>query len=151
MLVVVVHNIYSSVKLSEVFDVVLSFPEVDLFVVSKASSSAAQSGVPETEKKAFMRGRRVLFVPDINDVNELLRPDLHLMVVPKRLAKEKLVVNDIRRMLDEGKTIVVSIAGGDSTFTLKELEAGKPVHIGFDDILPPSATLGVILYSLFPR
>jgi len=151
MLVVVVHNIYSSVKLSEVFDVILSFPEVDLFVVSKASSSAAQSGVPETEKKAFMKGRRVLFIPDINDVNELLRPDLHLMIVPKRLAKEKLSIKDIRKMLDGGKTIAISIAGGDSTFTLKELENGKPVHIGFDDILPPAATMGIILYSLFPR
>ncbi len=151
MLVVVVHNIYSSVKLSEVCDVVISFPEVDLFVVSKASSSAAQSGVPETEKKAFLKSRRVLYVPDINDVNELFKPDIHYMIVPRRLGKNRLVFEDVKRLLDEGKTVVISISGGDSTFTLKELETGTPVHIGFNEIIPPSATIGIILYNLFPR
>jgi len=72
MLAIIVHNIYSNVRLNEFIDVTLAFPEVDVIVVSKASSVAAQSGVPEAEKKAFLRNRRFLYLPDLNDSVEIL-------------------------------------------------------------------------------
>lgn len=147
----VVHNVYSSVKLSEVTDLVFAFPEVDLFVISKASSSAAHSGVPDAEKKAFMKGKRVLYIPDLSDINELFSPDFHFMVVPKKLSRGHLDFDEVRKFLKLDKEVVISVSGGDSTFTLRELEAGTPVDIGFDDILPPSACLAIILYNLFPK
>ena len=149
MLGISIHNIYSSVKLSEFGDVIFIFPEVDLLIISKASSSAAQSGVPEVEKKAFLKDRRVLYVPDLKDINQLLKPDLHYLIVPKRLSEQHINYKEIREWLKSGKTIIISISGGDTTFTLKELENGTPVNIGVDEIIPPSAVAAVILFNLF--
>ncbi len=144
-----VHNIYSSVKLGDVFSVVSSFPQVDLFIISKASSSAAQQGVPEVEKRAFLRGMRVLYVPDLRDVIDVFNPDMHLMIVPMRVAEDQIDLNSVREALEEGKRVLVSIGGSESTFTAKELEYGTPVHIGLENILPPAATAAIILSNLF--
>lgn len=151
MLGISIHNIYSSVKLSEFGDVAFIFPEVDLLIISKASSSAAQTGVPEVEKKAFLKNRRVLHVPDLKDINQLLKPDLHLLIVPRRLSNRFINYKEIKEELKAGKTIIISISGGDTTFTLKELENGVPVNIGVDEIIPPSAVAAVILFNLFSR
>ncbi len=149
MLAICVHNIYSSVKLGDVFTVVSGFPGVDLFIISKASSSAAQQGVPDVEKKAFVRGLRVLYVPDLRDVNEVLKPDIHLLVVPSRLADEPIDIPDLRRRLGEGQRVVVSVSGSEASFSAKEMELGRPVHIGLEEILPPAASIAIILSRLF--
>ena len=149
MLAVCVHNIYSSVKLSDVFNVVSNFPGVDLFIISKASSSAAQQGVPDVEKKAFIKGLRVLYVPDIRDVNEVLEPDAHYLVVPRRVAEAEFDVDGIKSRLSKGEKIIISVSGSEATFTAKELENGTPVHIGVDGIMPPAASIAIILSRLF--
>lgn len=149
MLAVCVHNIYSSVKLSDVFTVVTCFPGIDLFIISKASSSAAQQGVPEVEKKAFIRGMKVLYVPDLNDVNEILNPDIHYLIVPSRLAEDSLDYNEVSRRVESGEKIVISVSGSESTFSAKELELGTPVHIGIESTLPPAASIAIILSRLF--
>ncbi len=146
---VIVHDIYSGVKLMEVGSVVFQFPQVTLLVISKASSSAAQSGVPDIEKRAFLLNRRVLFVPDLKDAIDILNPDRHYMVTPKKLSKGPINFSKIREELDKGLKVVISVSGGDSSFTLKELEYGEPVDLGFEDLLPPSASIAIILYKLF--
>jgi SpoU rRNA methylase family enzyme len=121
----------------------------DLVVVSKETSSAAQSGVPEIEKMAFKEGRRVLYVPDIADAVELLSPDVNYMFVPKRLSETPIDYGEVARLLDEGKKVMLSFSGGTVAFALKELEFGKPVYIeGIDEVFPPSALVAITLYSL---
>ena len=150
MLAVIVHNIYSSVKLMEAVDIYLEFPEVDILVVSKAVSSAAQSGVPEAEKKAYLRGRKVLYVPDLKDAVEVLSLDKLYLVVPKRLSDEFFDPSKIRKELDGGR-VGIAVSGGDTTFSSHELELGSKITLGFKDILPPSPLLSIILYQLFPK
>ncbi len=150
MFVFIVHNIYSNVKLNEVIDVYLSFPIVDLLVISKASSAAAQTGVPEAEKRAYLRGRRILYLPDLTDVREVLKLDKLYLIVPYKIPSTPL---DFERLAEEIKSIRIGIAipAGDSTFTARELELGEPVNIGVDEILPPAAYAGIILYSVTSR
>lgn len=146
---VCVHNIYSSVKLSDLFTVITGIPGVDLFIISKASSSAAQQGVPEVEKRAFMKGMKVLYVPDLSDVNEVLNPDAHYLIVPSRLAEDRLDYDELRRSMERGDKIVVSVSGSESTFSAKELGLGRPVHLGVASVLPPTASVAIILSHLF--
>ena len=144
-----VHNIYSSVKLSDAFTVVNNFPGVDLFIISKASSSAAQQGVPEVEKKAFIKGMKVLYIPDLRDVNEILNPDIHYLIVPSRLSKETLNYKDILDRIGRGEKVVISVSGSEATFSAKEMELGTPVHIGIEGTLPPAASIAIILSHIF--
>ena len=151
MFAVAVHNIYSSVKLQEVSEVILAFPEVDIFIMSRAYSTAAQSGVPDVEKKLFTSGRKVLYLPDIGDINEVLSPDYHYMIVPTRMSEKKIDVEYIRRIIRGDGRVVISVSGGDTPFTLKELEYGEPVNIGIDRHIPPAASIAIILAKIFNR
>ncbi len=150
MLAIVLHNIYSSVKLVEAVDVFLEFPEVDIFVVSKAVSSAAQSGVPEAEKKAYLRGKKVLYVPDLKDVIEILNLSKLYLIVPRRLANDMFNPMEIKNEIDKNR-IGIAFTGGDTAFTSNELSLGIPVTLGFKNILPPSSLIALVLYQLFPK
>jgi len=147
MFVFILHDIYSNVKLGEFIDVVLAFRLVDLVVISKASSAAAQTGVPEAEKKAFMKNQRILYLPDLSDIKELLGLSKLYLIVPNKLSEEKLDFDRLREEINKER-IGVAISGGDSSFTARELQLGIPVNIGVNDILPPSAYAGIILYNL---
>ncbi len=150
MLVVVLHDVYSSVKLSEAVDVILEFGEVDLFVVSKAVSAAAQSGVPEAEKRIFQRGRRMLFVPDLKDLFEILPISRRYFFVPSRLSADRFDPARVSEELGKGSVALV-FSGGEASFSKKELELGTPVTLGFGSVMPPAVEMGIALYSLFPR
>jgi len=150
MLALIIHNVYSSVKLVEAVDVYLEFPEVDILVVSKAVSSAAQSGVPEAEKKAYLRGRKVLYVPDLKDAVEVLGLEKLYLVVPKRLSKSVFDPEAIRREAKDERIGLV-FTGGDMAFTSSELSLGEPITLGFKDLLPPSSLIAVSLYLLYPK
>ena len=150
MLALIIHNVYSSVKLVEAVDVFLEYPEVDILVVSKAVSSAAQSGVPEAEKKAYLRGRKVLYVPDLKDAVEVLGLDKLYLIVPKRLGKTVFNPEVIRKEIEDGRVGLV-FTGGDMAFTSTELSLGEPVTLGFKDLLPPSSLIAVSLYLLYPK
>ncbi|HIQ13085.1 MAG TPA: hypothetical protein EYH44_01685 [Thermoprotei archaeon] len=150
MLAVVIHNIYSSVKLVEAVDVYLEFPEVDILVISKAVSSAAQSGVPEAEKKAYLRGRRVLYVPNLEDVVEVLNLDRLYMIVPKRLGKSIFDPEVIRKELVD-RRIGLVFTGGDMSFTSAELSLGIPTSLGFNELLPASSLMAISLFLLYPK
>lgn len=148
MLIVAIHDVHSAVKLVDAAKVAFDL-NADLLVISKATSAAAQSGVPEVEKMAFKNNKKILYVPDLPDIIELLSPDVNFMVVPKRLSQNPINYNKISGMLKENKKVLISVSGGTVSFSLKELEYGKPVYIeGIDDILPPSAILAIILYEL---
>jgi SpoU rRNA methylase family enzyme len=148
LLITLIHNSYSSVKLVDAARVCLLF-DSDLIVISKATSSAAQTGVPEVEKLAFKRGGKVLYVPDLIDAIELLGPDKFYMVVPKRLGKEKLDFNLLKEELSSDLKVMIGVSGGHTSFSLKELENGYPVYIDdIDENLSPSAVFAIILYSL---
>ena len=148
MFAIIIHNIYSNVKLSEVLEVVLAFPEVDILVISKASSAAAQSGVPEAEKKAYIKGRKVLYLPDLSDVQEVLNLDKLYLIVPDKLSSKKLDFKELTKEIKKSR-IGIAISAGDTTFSSRELELGIPVNINLDEILPPAAYVGIILYNLF--
>jgi len=151
MLVVAVHDVHSAVKLVDAARVAFELG-ADLFVISKAASSAAQSGVPEIEKMAFKENKRVLYVPDIPDILELISPDVHYMVVPKRLSETPLDISEVASALKEGKKVLISVSGGTVAFSLKELEYGKPVYLeGVDEVLPPAAVIAIVLYLLSER
>jgi len=148
MLAIIIHDVYSSVKLNEVMDIILAYPEVDIFIVSKATSSAAQTGVPEIEKKAFLKGKRVLYIPDLKDATELLNLDKLYLIVPEKLSKNRINFNDLKTEI-RSKRIGIAISAGDTSFTSRELDLGEPVGLGLDSLLPPAAYTAIILYNLF--
>ena len=90
------------------------------FIVSKASGSAAQSGVPDAQKLAIKHNRVFLFLYDIDDVLEILKPDEVLTVTSGKYGGTPL-----SQIINRLKGRVVIIFGGlEPGLSSRELEKG---------------------------
>ncbi len=79
----VYHDVHSVAKLVEIAKMAMAFPQVDVFVISRAQGNAAQTGVPEVHMRAYRAGKRILVVPDIRDAVDLLKPDKVIIIAKK--------------------------------------------------------------------
>ncbi|RLF11165.1 MAG: hypothetical protein DRJ98_04315 [Thermoprotei archaeon] len=127
-LTVVLHNAHGVEIVKQMARLVYGFG-LSLFVLSKPTSAAAQTGVPEVHRLAFKLGKGLLVVPDVNDALELIKPSEALFFVEKsrgELFSEEEVVSKLR----EGGVVAFFFSGSEPGFSSKELEVGKPVHLG---------------------
>lgn len=140
----VLHNAYSTQRLIESARTVYGL-NFKLFIVTKASGSAAQVGVPEVQKLAMKMGKSFAFLPDLPDAIEILKPDKIILIVPKRYASTSLV-----EVLKEATGRVMIVFGGSEPgLSKKELELGIPAYIeGVEEDLGPVGFLAIILYEI---
>jgi len=125
-IVPVLHNVYSPQKVLEAARTTYGLG-YKLFVVTKASGSAAQAGVPEAQKMALRLGKGFLYLASIDDVLEIFRPELVLTVAPPPYAEKPLNVEDVT--LSSAKDYVVVVFGGSEPgLSRRELEKGVSVY-----------------------
>ncbi len=139
----VLHNVSSSQKVVEVAKLVYGLGYKN-FIVTKATGSAAQIGIPDAQKIALKRGTNFFYLGDIDDVIELFKPDLVLTIVPKKYTSISLedVINDIKNR----EKILLIFGGLDPGLSKIEIEKGTPVS-------PPQieeniGTIGLIAITL---
>ncbi len=142
----VLHNVYSSQRVVEAARLVYGLG-LDTFVVTKASGSAAQSGVPDAQKYALKRGLNFLFLKDLKDALELLNPDVVLTFSEGKYGGERLsslLESDTLR----GKERVVAVFGGaEPGLTLQEFKMG--LHVFPDKIEDDIGSVGLMAISLY--
>ncbi|MEM0042692.1 MAG: RecB-family nuclease [Thermofilaceae archaeon] len=140
----VLHNAYSQQRVVEAARVVYGLG-YHVFIVTKASGSAAQAGVPEAQKLALKMGRTFMCLPDLPDAIEVLKPNMVLLFVPKKYAQKPLseVVNTAA-----GRLLAV-FGGSDPGLSKKELEMGIAVYPdGIEEDVGSTGMVAIALYLL---
>ncbi len=147
-IVPVLHNVHSVNRVVEFAKVVYGVG-VEVCVISKAIGSAAQSGVPEAHKMAFRKGKAFLFVADVEDAIELMRPDVIYVVVPPDLTGEVFDASEAAKAVVEGKKVMLIYGGLEPGLTKREMGLGKPVTIdAIEADVGPVAYAAITLHSL---
>ncbi|MDN5358435.1 MAG: hypothetical protein PWP76_278 [Candidatus Diapherotrites archaeon] len=128
-MIVVYHDVHSVAKLQEIAKIVFAYDNVDLFVISRPQGAAAQTGVPEIHLAAAKRGKKILIVPDLKDVVELLKPK-NVFIITKKAEKEFDPAE-----VGDGDMVVVAGTEPDATkFDIDGLEARKILPQGMGDV-----------------
>lgn len=136
------HNVYSQQRVIEVAKVAYGLG-YRVFVVTKASGSAAQVGIPEAQKLALKLDRALIYLPDLPDAIELLKPEKVFLVLTRKYAPTPIseAVKDV-----SGKMLVV-FGGAEPGLSKKELELGVAVHP--DGIVEDVGSTGLAAISLY--
>ena len=141
---IVLHNI-GSARTVDLFAKTCYGLDFDNVVVTKASGSAAMAGIPEAQKLAFKEGKNLLFLADLSDAIELLKPVFLYMFAPKNHAEQIFSPEEAVEKAKNG--IIFLIFGGTpSGLTRKELTQGISVHL---DLPKDIGTLGTATIALF--
>lgn len=138
----VLHNVFSPQKVVEAARIAYGLG-YGMFVVTKASGSAAQAGIPEAQKLAIKLGRSFACLPDLPDALEVFRPQRVLLVVPKKFGRAPLLKEATGLC---GRLLVV-FGGGDPGLSRRELEVGMPVFV--DGVEGDIGSLGLVAIALY--
>ena len=143
----VLHNVFS-VEIVRQFAKIsygLGFKTV---VISKPSGAAAQAGVPEAQKIALKKGKVLIVLNGIEDVIELFKPSLTIMITPKKYAKGEFAVDQVISEIKKGGIVALIFGGSEPGLSAKELEMGLPLHINVDDDLGPLGFAAITLHAI---
>ncbi|WP_069806389.1 RecB-family nuclease [Vulcanisaeta thermophila] len=136
--IAVIHNPSSVGKLLDSVRVALGFGLRNI-VITKATGSAAQQGVPEAFKLAIKSGATLMVLPDLRDAVELLRP-----VATYLLSTRGEPLDSV-----SGRSLLVMNAS-DQPFTPSELNLGRQVRVVGRDV-GGTALLTLALYKLMGK
>lgn len=113
----VIHNPTSVQKLLDAVKVSLGFG-VRTIVVTKATGTAAQQGIPEAFRLVLKAGASLIVLPDIKDAVELLRPDFVYFLGTRG-----------EPMGDVGGRALLVVHAADQQFMPSEINLGKQVRV----------------------
>jgi len=136
------HNVYSQQRVVEVAKAAYGLG-YGVFVVTKASGSAAQAGVPEAQKLALKLDKAFIYLPDLPDAVEVLKPDSVLLVLTRKYAPTP-ISEAVKNCT--GKVVVV-FGGAEPGLSKKELELGQAVHP--DGVVEDVGSTGLAAISLY--
>ncbi len=144
---VVLHNVHAVSKVMETAQVVygLGFPN---FIVSKAEGSAAQTGVPESNRLAMKMKGSFAVLPDLRDVLEMLDVDRPIMITSPVLVKERMDASKMVKRIKEGERIVIVLSGSNSSFSRKEMDMGECVSLEARVDIGPAGSAAIVLHGI---
>ncbi len=148
-LFIVLHNVHGVQRIVDMVKVVKAFKNIiSTLIITKAIGAAAQSGVPEGFKIAFKENLKMIYLQDLNDIKELINPEMIYLVTP-RFTEEASKIVDLIKDIKNGKRVAIVFCGLDSGFTKSELKLGKPLCIeNLQDYIGPVAEAAIILYEI---
>ncbi|WP_456371497.1 RecB-family nuclease [Methanocaldococcus sp.] len=137
------HNTYSAKQVEEFGRIAYGF-DINTIIITKATASAAQSGVPTLHKMAYKLGKNVLFFEELDDAIEVLRPEKVFLIGNKNICEEKLNFDEV------GKNDLIVFCGASTGFTKLELEKGLGRYIVENEI-GALGNLSIFLYEMSKR
>ena len=146
-LIVQLHNFSSVNNCREFVKIALGMGARDI-VLSKATGTAATSGVPIAQKLAHSKNANLLFLQDIDDSIELCKPDEVYLFIKKPFSKEIFNPEGIATSYKEGKNILLIFGGSDPGLTKKELDKGTSVYFDKANELGCLGEITLALYLL---
>lgn len=142
---VIIYSISSSHRLLEYARVIHGFG-IKNIVITRATGSAAQLGIPELFKLALRHNLSVIVLNDLNEVKEYLKIDKLYFLSNRCRSGIELLLNDVKLNFKIG----LVVHGLDLSFTPKELELGEELCVINRD-LSSIALLVITLYELLKR
>jgi SpoU rRNA methylase family enzyme len=144
---VVLHNVHAVSKVIETAQVVygLGFPN---FIVSKAEGSAAQTGIPESNRLAMKMKGSFAVLPDLSDVLEMLGVESAIMITSPVLVKQRADINGIAKRVQDGERIVIALSGSNSSFSRKEMDMGECISLEAKVDIGPAGTAAILLHGI---
>lgn len=122
--VLVLHNVVSSSSCIEFVKISagMGFKTV---AITQAQGSAAQRGLPAAQKIAMQNNINFFSLNSLDDIKELLKPDLMILVAPPPYGKKNLD-NDFVQTLKDKRWVAI-FGGNDPGIGRKDLEKGDEV------------------------
>ncbi|ENN95993.1 hypothetical protein J422_05105 [Methanocaldococcus villosus KIN24-T80] len=134
------HNTYSSKQVEEFGRIAYGFG-ANAVIITKATASAAQSGIPILHKMAYKLNKNILCFEDIDDAIELLNPEKIFLIGHKGICDEKMNFEEV------GERDLIIFCGASTGFTKLELEKGLGRYIVENDI-GALGNLAIFLYEM---
>ncbi|MCE7748144.1 MAG: hypothetical protein GPJ51_07085 [Candidatus Heimdallarchaeota archaeon] len=144
-IIVQLHNFSSINHCREFVKIALNLGARDI-ILSKATGTAATTGVPIAQKLAHAQGANLLYLQSIEDSIELVNPDEIFLFIKKPFSKEIFDVQKITKSYSEGKNILLIFGGSEPGLTKQELEKGTAVYF---DKLNELGCLGEVTLALY--
>lgn len=126
-IIVQLHNFSSINHCREFVKIALNLGARDL-ILSKATGTAATTGVPIAQKLAHAQGANLLYLQGIDDSIELVKPDEIFLFIKKPFSKEEFNTAEVAKSYSEEKSILLIFGGSEPGLTKQELEKGTPVY-----------------------
>ncbi len=118
-------------------------------VLSKATGSAATSGIPEAFRIAFPREANLLITSNISEAIDLIRPQNVYLIVSKKYAPEPLNLDEVKHQLSNGSKVMFVFGGSSPGLSRKDMDLGKARHVTLaSEEIAPTAHLGILLDKL---
>lgn len=146
-LYVTLHNIFSSQKIREMTELILGFG-IETFIISKAVGSAATVGVPQSQKLIFKKGKNLIFVADLPDAIELLKPDKIYAFIHKPYAKTEFNEAEVIDSIKKNLNVMLIFAGSKPGLSKKELEMGTAAFLNLPGDIGSIGYAAVVLYKI---
>ena len=146
-LYILIHSVNSVNIVTQFTYISLGF-NVKNIIISKAEGSAAMSGVPAAQKSVFKEGKNLLYLADITDVKEVIKPDFFYQVVSKKYSSNYFEDLDIIKNLNDGKRVLIAFSGQKSGFTKKEMDLGIPIALKIPTDVGPLGAVAIILNEI---
>ena len=146
-IIVQLHNFSSINHCREFVKIALNLGARDL-VLSKATGTAATTGVPIAQKLAHSKKANLLFLQDIDDAIELCKPDEIFLFIKKPFSKEIFKPEAMAKSYQEGKNILLIFGGSDPGLTKQELDKGTSIYFDKTNELGCLGEITLALYLL---
>lgn len=143
-LIIVIHDVSSTNRLSETVRVIQSFKDkVEAVILTRVTGAAAQYGLAEASKTLYKNNISTIILPDLKDLEELFNIENALQITNSygERSYEPDMIKD---------RAIIILSGSDTGFSKTELleKTLKTKIPGTEQELPPEAVLGIIFYSL---
>ncbi len=144
-IIVQLHNFSSINHCREFVRIALNLGARDI-ILSKATGTAATTGVPIAQKLAHSQNANLLYLQGIDDAIELVNPEEIYLFIKRPYSKEVFNEKEITKSYAVGKNILLIFGGSEPGLTKQELEKGRAVYF---DKLNEIGCLGEITLSLY--
>ncbi len=146
-IIVQLHNFSSVNYCREFVKIALGLGARDI-VLSKASGTAATSGVPVAQKLVHSKKANLLYLQDIDDSIELCQPDEVYLFIKQPFSKEIFNPEKIAASYNKGKNILLIFGGSEPGLTKQELDKGISVYFDKGNELGCLGEITLALYQL---
>ena len=147
---VVLYNVHSSQKIKGFAQLLIGF-DLNTIIIARALGSAAQDGVPEANKLAIKNNKNLLYLKDLPDVIEVIKPSKIYVFAPKPYGKNEFKPDEILQALKNNEKILLIFGGSAPGLSKRELDMGIPTHVNTPRDVGTSGTLAIVLYEIYSR
>lgn len=147
---VVLYNVHSSQKIKEMTQILVGF-DLKTIIIARALGSAAQDGVPDANKLAIKHDKNLMYLRDLPDVLEVIKPDKIYVFAPRPYGKNPFNSEEMVQALKNNEKILLIFGGSGPGLSKRELDMGISTHLDVPHDIGSLGTISVVLYQILSK